>query len=59
MTVARGVRSGANCVAERGRLGSFESHSTLPPGRRSTATTACASPNQPSVAQLTLFLVPY
>jgi hypothetical protein len=37
MTVARGVRSGANCVAERGRLGSFENHSTLPPESRSTA----------------------
>ncbi len=49
MTVARGVRSGANCVAEPGRLGSFENRSTLPRGSRSTATTACASPNQPSV----------
>jgi hypothetical protein len=49
MTVARGVRSGANCVAERGRLGSFENRSTLPPASRSAATTACASPDQPSV----------
>jgi hypothetical protein len=35
ITVARGVRSGANCVKERGPLRSFENRSTLLPQGRS------------------------
>lgn len=34
MTLAHGVHSGANCVAEPRQLRSFENHSTLARGKR-------------------------
>jgi hypothetical protein len=41
MTLAHAVPSGANCVAEPGRLRSFENRSTLPPAGAPTAKSGC------------------